>query len=65
MIYVKPEVELSAMYSLSETALKLQVSPSTIIRWTRAGLMRCQFRRINRRPVWSGEEIVKIWKTMI
>ncbi len=65
MIHGKPEVELSAKYSLSETALKLQVSPSTIIRWTRSGQMRCQYRRINRRPVWTGEEILRIWRTII
>jgi predicted site-specific integrase-resolvase len=61
MIAFEPQVENSARYSLRDTARVLGVSPSTVIRWTRAGHMRCTYRAINHRPTWSGAEIKRIW----
>lgn len=65
MVADEPDVIPSARYTARETAQYLGVSPSTVRRWTRIGLMRCNYRRINRRPVWTGEEIIRAWKSII
>ena len=55
---IKPD----AIYELKEAAAALGVSPSTIHRWTHRGLIICRYRRINKRRVWSGRELIKAWK---
>ncbi len=61
----QPNVIENARYELRETAEALGVNASTITRWTRAGLMRCQIRKTNRRQVWTGAEIIRIWRSCL
>lgn len=63
MVTNEPNVQYLERYSLAMTAKILGVSPSTIKRWTRAGKMKCSHRQINNRPTWSGEEILRVWKS--
>lgn len=65
MIANLPHVDSAGRYSLADTARILGVSPSTILRWTRAGHMRCLYRPVNHRPTWSGEEIIRVWQSKI
>ena len=60
-----PNVDKDARYTLAETASILEVSPSTIIRWTRAGKIQCRYRKVNHRPIWTGEEILRAWKSIV
>ena len=62
MVPTLPDIEMNSRYELKDVAAILGVSPSTIHRWTRKGLMICQYRRANNRRVWTGKEIMRIWK---
>ena len=52
MVPTLPDIEMNSRYELKDVAAILGVSPSTIHRWTRA----------NNRRVWTGKEIMRIWK---
>lgn len=65
MIKVKPSVNPQGRYQISDTAGALEVHISTVDRWTRAGIMKCGIRRTNGRRVWTGEEIIRVWQTMM
>lgn len=64
MVPTLPEIQINSRYELKDVAAILGVSPSTIQRWTRKGLIRCQYRKVNNRRVWTGMEIMRIWKAM-
>ena len=57
-----PKVKPDDKYELRETAQLLGVHATTVLRWTRIGLLRCSIRRINGRRVWTGKEILSFWR---
>ena len=65
MISTSPTVIPTARYELRYVAKALGVAPSTVLRWTRQGKMHCSFRKTNHRRVWTGSEIIRIWKANI
>lgn len=62
MVNSEPLVKKENHYDLQETARLLEVSSSTISRWTAQGKMCCKVLRVNHRRVWTGAEILKIWR---
>ena len=65
MIQQEPAVVKTARYELREAAKILQVSASSISKWTAAGLMRAQRKRLNGRRCWTGEELLRAWRSLI
>lgn len=65
MINEEPKININGWFELREVSSILGVSKSTILRWTRKNLMMCRYRRLNRRRIWSGKEIIKIWRMII
>ncbi len=58
----QPNVSPTYKYELREAAKALDVSTSTIVKWTNKGILRASTRRANGRRVWSGEELIRAWK---
>lgn len=54
--------EINARYELKAAADILGVSKSTVLRWTRQGLLKCSIRRSNGRRVWTGAELLRFWR---
>lgn len=52
-------IETKAVYELRQVSELLGVSPSTVLRWTRQGLLPCRIRKINKRKVWRGVDIIE------
>ena len=63
MISTEPQIPLNARYELRQVAEILRVDRSTILRWTHTGMMSCSIRRANRRRVWTGAEIIRVWRS--
>ena len=61
----QPIISMTANYELREVAKLLDVSASSIIRWTKDGKMRSGVKRINGRRCWSGKEILRVWRNMM
>ncbi len=64
MINSLPSVDPKGVYELKAASESLEVSKSTLLRWTQQGFIRCSIRRSNKRKVWTGEAIIKFWKSM-
>jgi len=62
MIATPPEVEPVSRYSIADTAIKLGVSKRTIERYIKAGTLKAQYRKANKKPFVTGLEIVKAWQ---
>lgn len=62
MVANEPQITPSAKFELREVAKILDVHASTVLRWTRMGLMNCTIRKTNHRRVWTGAEIIKVWR---
>lgn len=65
MIRNIPKVDPHGLYETKETAGALEVHKSTICRWHREGKLRGRIRKCNGHSVFSGEEIIRFWKSMI
>ena len=65
MIQTEPIVNPNGKYELRHASEVLQVSKSTILRWTSQGLMRCSVRRTNGRKVWTGADIIRAWRSIM
>lgn len=61
MITEEPKIKANQRFELREAAEVLDVSPSTIIRWTKVGILSAAIRRTNGRRIWSGAELIKCW----
>lgn len=62
MVASEPKINPDAKYELRQVAKILDVHISTIDRWTRLGLMHCTIRKTNHRRVWTGTEIIRVWR---
>lgn len=61
----RPNVRIDSLYELRDVAGVLEVDKSTIIRWTRLGIMACTIRKSNGRRVWTGAEILRMWNEVM
>ena len=64
MIATEPHVSLTAKYELREAAKILQVSTSTITKWTARGKLRAGVKRVNGRRFWTGYELLRAWRSI-
>ena len=61
MVNEKPNVRAAGRYSTNETCALLGIGRSTLSRWTKAGIIRVNYRRCNMRPYYTGLDIVSAW----
>ena len=61
MTNLKPQIDENAKLELREAARALNVSPSTIQKWTAAGKLKCGMKRLNGRKFWWGRDIIRAW----
>lgn len=64
MVNSEPKISPSDKYELREVAEILEVSKSTVLRWTLTGLLACSIRKANGRRVWSGASIIRAWRSI-
>lgn len=64
MVTEKPNVKDDALYSQKEAAEALGISRSTIRRYAVSGCIRFKTRKANMRPVVTGAEIIKCWRSV-
>lgn len=64
MTNILPPVDPKGNYELKAASEALCVSKSTLLRWTQQGFIRCSIRKSNKRKVWSGEALIKFWKSV-
>ena len=61
MTTARPNVKPTDQFSVSEAAILLGVTRSTLYRWMGCGYLKTKKRRINKRPFVEGKEILKIY----
>lgn len=64
MIIAKPEVHPTSLYSLTQAAKALHVDRHTLARYAKEGHIKFRRRTTSKRPVTTGAEIIKCWKSM-
>lgn len=62
MITTEPQIAQDAKLELREASKALEVSPSTILKWTATGKMKAGRKRVNGRMFWTGSEILRVWR---
>lgn len=64
MIITKPEVDPEGIYNIKQAIEALQISRTTFNKWMNNGYVKVRIRKTSGRPVVTGTEIIKCWKTM-
>ena len=62
MTAIEPQVPATGRYSIKETCEHLKINRGTLSAHTKAGYIRCGFRRQNKRKFYTGIEIKRYWK---
>lgn len=62
MTVTEPTVIASGRYPVGEASKILGIDRKTLYRHTTDGLIKCGFRRANRRRFYTGSEILRYWK---
>lgn len=62
MITTKPKVDPTGIYNLKETAKALEMSPSTIRRYCKEGIIKVRVRKSTGKRVITGADIIKCWR---
>lgn len=61
MTPTRPNVYENGKYSVSETCQILGIHRNTLASYTSKGAIKCTFRRVNARKVYSGAQILALW----
>ena len=64
MIITRPDVELDGLYTVSKAAAALHVDRHTIKRYAEKGLITFRKRQANGRPVTTGRQILRCWRSL-
>ena len=65
MVNYEPKAALNSRYTIEEAAELLGIHHNTLLRYVKQGLLRCGFRRNNRRKFFLGSEIIRFWKAQL
>lgn len=65
MIVSKPKVDPGGLYSLSQAARALEMNRHTVAHYRDEGMIRFRIRRYNKKPVVTGADIIKFWRSTI
>lgn len=47
---------------MADAAAALQISPTTLHRYTEQGLIKARVRKANGRRVWKGADLINLWR---
>lgn len=61
----KPQVNLTARYSVRETCTILGICRETLRRYTHKGTIAVHYRKANMRPFYIGSDIMAFWNRCI
>ena len=61
----EPTVADTGMYSVTEACQALGIHRNTLRRYIVEGLIKCGFRRLNRRRFFYGREIKRCWRAQL
>ena len=65
MIPTRPEVDYMGNYTLAQAAKALGIDRHTIARYIKQGRLKSQIRKVDRRVIIKGRDILHIWCQMI
>lgn len=57
----RPSVTLDGRYTVMETCRVLGIHRGTLARYTKRGVIRPHYRRVDRRKVYEGRDIIRLW----
>jgi predicted site-specific integrase-resolvase len=60
---IEPKVSDTGKYSVSQTCELLGIHRNTLRKYTLSGTIRCKFHKKNFRKFYTGQEIIKFWRT--
>lgn len=60
-----PNVDPDGKYELKAAAEALGIHKATLCKYHRDGLIRATRRRCNRRAIYSGAELIRLWKSVM
>lgn len=63
MTSVCPNVHPDGRYPVGETCKLLTISRVTLAAYTKAGKIKCGYRRTNGRKFYLGQSIINLWKS--
>lgn len=58
-----PEVAPMGRYDTKRTCAELGISRSTLERHRKAGRITYRLNKLNQRPYYRGQDIIKLWRT--
>lgn len=62
MTFTEPKIDKDGRYSTMETCKVLGIHRNTLMNYTKAGHIRCGYRRENARKFYLGSEILRFWR---
>ena len=65
MIPTRPDVEYTGNYTQAQAAKALGIDRHTIARYIKQGRLKSQIRKVDRRVIIKGRDILHIWCQMI
>ena len=65
MVNEEPKVADFGRYSIAETSKLLGIHRNTLLRWTKAGIIRFGVRRGTMRKFYLGREIKRFWRAAL
>lgn len=61
----RPEVEYTGNYTQAQAARALGVDRHTIARYVKAGHLKAKVRKIDKKTIIKGSDILRVWCQMI
>lgn len=59
----EPAVSLTGRYNVSQTCEALGICPNTLRKYTASLAIRCKIRRATNMKFYTGEEIIRFWRS--
>lgn len=61
----KPNVSLDGRYTVTQTCKALGIHRNTLARYTASHAIKCSYRKADHRKVYTGENIIRLWKSQL
>lgn len=65
MTVTEPKVVDTARYGIMAASKALGVHYTTLERWERCNIIRCEYRKADHRKVFCGHEIKRVWRAKL
>ncbi len=65
MSVTEPQVVDTARYGVMAASRALGINYTTLERWERNGIIRSEYRKADRRKVFCGHEIKRVWRAKL